>query len=178
MSTWRARAAEIDARATSALAGLLGSPSTGLGRIARTALGLWTHTGDGLVWLAIGVLTWRFGAGFWARLGERIVLATAFAWCLSTVLKYGVRRPRPEGAASGFFIELDQHAFPSGHATRAGALLVAAGSLLPWWGLSALLVWGVSVALSRVMLGLHHVGDVVVGLLAGCAIGALLLPLL
>jgi undecaprenyl-diphosphatase len=172
VTTWWTRAADLDARTTTAIAGCA------QGRATRTAIGLWTHTGDGLVWLAIGVLAWRFGIGFWARLGERIVLATAFAWCLSTLLKYAIRRPRPEGAGGGFFNELDQHAFPSGHATRVGALIVAVGPLLLWWGALALLAWGMSIALSRVVLRLHHASDIVVGLLVGAATGAVLVLLL
>jgi undecaprenyl-diphosphatase len=175
LSAWTARLAEADARATAALVGCFGTPLT---ERARTAVGLWTHTGDGLVWLALGVLAWRFGVGLWALLGERIVLAAALAWCLSTILKYAIRRPRPQGAPGGFFVQLDQHAFPSGHAARVGALLTAVGPLLPWWGALALLIWGISVAVSRVVLGLHHAADIVVGLLIGAAIGALLVLLL
>jgi undecaprenyl-diphosphatase len=178
VSDWRARAARIDAQITAGLTARLDRLPAHRARAVRMAVGIWTHTGDGLVWLAVGVLAWRFGSGFWARLGERIVLATALAWCLSTILKYLIRRPRPEGAAGGFFVEFDQHAFPSGHAARVGALLVAVGALLPWWGVIALLVWGVSVAISRVVLRLHHALDVVVGLLVGAGVGALLALLL
>jgi undecaprenyl-diphosphatase len=147
-------------------------------RIVLAAVGIWTHTGDGLVWLAIGVTAWRFGSGRWAQIGERVVLAVALAWCLSTILKFLIRRPRPEGAGGRFFNELDQHAFPSGHATRAGAVLCALAPLLPWWAVLGLLLWGMSVGASRVVLGLHYVSDSVVGLLAGAATGVVLALLL
>jgi len=175
---WRARAADLDARATLALSGWLDGAPPRRARVARLGMGLWTRTGDSLLWLAIGVLAWRFGTGFWARLGEHVVLATALAWCASTILKYLIRRPRPEGAGGRFFADFDPHAFPSGHAARAGALFVAVGVLLPWWGALLLLCWAVSVAISRVVLGLHHAADVGVGLVIGALVGALLLLLL
>ena len=174
MSVWRRQVAAADARTTRKLAGSFDGLPARWRRIAWTAVGLWTHTGDGLVWLAIGVLAWRFGNELWAVIGERIVLATGLAWCVSTILKFLVRRPRPEGAAGHFFNAMDSHAFPSGHATRIGALLVAAGPLLPWWGALALLIWGMSIAASRVLLSLHYVSDIVVGLLVGAITGAVL----
>jgi len=178
VSGWRTRAADLDARATMALSGRLACAPPRRARVTRVVMGLWTRTGDSLLWLAIGVLTWRFGTGFWARLGERVVLATALAWCASTLLKYLIRRPRPEGAGGHFYSEFDPHAFPSGHAARAGALFVAVGTLLPWWGALLLLLWTVSVAISRVVLGLHHAADVIVGLLIGALVGTLLVVIL
>jgi undecaprenyl-diphosphatase len=178
VSAWRARVAAVDARSTRELAGILDGLPARWRRIAWACAGLWTHTGDGLVWLMIGVLAWRYGNALWAQLGERIVLATGLAWCWSTILKFLIRRPRPEGAGGHFFNALDSHAFPSGHATRIGALWVAAGLLLPWEGAVALLLWGVSVAVSRVILGLHYVSDIIVGLLAGAITGLVLVLLL
>jgi undecaprenyl-diphosphatase len=178
VSTWRAQVAAVDERTTRGLAGILDGLPARWRRIAWTAVGLWTHTGDGLAWLMIGVLAWRFGNELWAVVGERIVLATGLAWCVSTILKFMIRRPRPEGAGGHFFNALDSHAFPSGHAARIGALLVAAGPLLPWWAASAMLVWGQSVAVSRVVLGLHYVSDIVVGLLVGAITGLVLALLL
>ena len=173
MSALRGRLEAVDARATEALAGALHGLTARVQRIARAALGIWTHSGDSLVWLALGGAAWRFGSGLWAQLGERIVLATVVAAGLTTILKFLIRRPRPVGAGPGaYFNKLDAHAFPSGHAMRAGALISAVGSLLPWWGALGLLLWAVSVALSRVILGLHHAGDVVAGLLVGAAAGA------
>jgi membrane-associated phospholipid phosphatase len=46
---------------------------------------------------------------------------------------------------------------------------------MPWWGRVLLTLWGLSVSLSRVALGIHFIGDVVAGLLSGMVMGLLLL---
>ena len=71
-------------------------------------------------------------------------------------------------------MKLDAHSFPSGHATRVGGLWIVLWSLLPLGGAVALGLWGVGVCISRVALGLHYVGDVLVGVLVGMLSGGLL----
>jgi len=134
-----------------------------------------TYTGDSIAWLVLGALLWRFGIGVWARIGERVLFATALTWVVSTSLKSFLQRPGPEHTEGLFCLEIDRHSLPSAYATRAGGLLVAAGSLLPAWGAAALAVWALSLGLSRVALRLHYVGDVVSGMLLGGLTGALLL---
>jgi undecaprenyl-diphosphatase len=148
------------------------------GPVPRAIATILAHTGDSMVWLFGGVLLWRFGIDVWARAGERIVLSTALAWIASTVLKYFFQRPRPEGEQGLFYLDIDQHSLPSGHATRIGGLMVVLAGLLPLWGTLGLIVWGLLVCVSRVALGLHYVGDMVVGLIVGVGAGALLLAML
>ena len=136
------------------------------------------HSGDSLVWVFLGVLLWRFGIGNWARAGEHILLITAITWVLSTVLKFFIQRPRPEGEQGLFYLKIDQHSFPSGHAVRTGGLCVVLAGLLPLWGTLVLLLWGVSVGLSRVALGLHYASDVLAGWFIGAGAGLALLAFL
>jgi len=136
------------------------------------------HSGDSLVWVFLGVLLWRFGIGDWARAGERILLITAITWVVSTVLKFFIQRPRPEGEQGLFYLKIDQHSFPSGHAVRTGGLWVVLAGLLPLWGMFVLLLWGLCVGLSRVALGLHYASDVVAGWLIGAGVGLVLLAFL
>jgi len=148
------------------------------GPFARAlATGL-AHSGDSPVWLALGVVLWRFGVAGWARAGERILLVTAVTWALSTVLKYFIQRPRPPGEQGLFYLKIDQHSFPSGHAVRIGGLWLVLVGLLPLWGMALLLLWGLCVGLSRVTLGLHYASDVVGGWLIGAGVGLALLAFL
>ncbi|XP_064616641.1 polyisoprenoid diphosphate/phosphate phosphohydrolase PLPP6-like [Liolophura sinensis] len=83
-----------------------------------------------------------------------------------------VRRARPAHNQMDMFatISVDNYSFPSGHASRAAMLLLffvkkvfSPGSMwcyLMW-------VWSVSVSVSRVILGRHHILDVVAGFLIG-----------
>lgn len=166
--TWLARDHALTARATTLICG----PFT---RALATGL---AHSGDSLVWLFLGVVLWRFGIDGWARAGERILLVTAVTWVVSTVLKYFIQRPRPPGEQGLFYLKIDQHSFPSGHAVRIGGLWVVLASLLPVWGMAALLLWGVGVGLSRVALGLHYASDVLAGWLIGAGVGLALLVVL
>ncbi len=89
------------------------------------------------------------------------------------VSKLAVRRDRPQHNRPDMFatVSVDNHAFPSGHSTRAVAVTLF---ILNTFALSrtvqtALCVWMVAVCVSRVLLGRHHVLDVLVGAaLGGC----------
>jgi undecaprenyl-diphosphatase len=133
------------------------------------------HSGDSILWFVVGALMWRFGLGLLARLGERIIIVTAITWLCTTVLKLFFRRPRPEGEQKLFYLDIDANSFPSGHAARASGLVVALGSLLPLWGALVLGLWAVGVCISRIVLELHYISDIVAGFLVGILAGLLLL---
>jgi len=145
---------------------------------ARGAATVLAHSGDSLVWIPVAVVLWRFGTGTWAQAGTRILLNTGLTALITTLLKRWVRRPRPGGEKSHFYLRMDEHSFPSGHAVRIGGLWVMLTGLLPLWGTAALLLWGLSVVVSRVALGLHYVSDVAAGLPIGAGAGLVLLMVL
>ena len=73
------------------------------------------------------------------------------------------------------YLEFDRHSFPSGHATRIGGLMVVLGAMASPWGATALVLWGLTVGVSRVALGVHYAGDIAAGILLGALLGAGLL---
>jgi len=87
-------------------------------------------------------------------------------------LKRWTRRPRPfaaDGRIQAWVAPLDEFSFPSGHTLHAVAFTIVALAYYPW--LAVLLVpFAASVAVSRVVLGLHYPSDV----LAATGIGSLL----
>jgi membrane-associated phospholipid phosphatase len=100
---------------------------------------------------------------------------TGFAATLA--LKAWFALPRPPAAAQAVATDPGSYGFPSGHAVAAtvvyGGLLVThrrrdARSVLPVAALIAL------VALSRVVLGVHYLGDVIAGVAVGAAVVGLL----
>ncbi len=131
------------------------------------------HSGDSQWWLLMGGALWWWGSGSQRDAGGRILLATLVAGVASGVLKLLVRRSRPAGQ-SGLYLAFDRLSFPSGHATRIGALLVVLGALMPAWGASLFGAWGLSVGVGRVMLGVHYAADIAAGLLVGLAVGLVL----
>jgi undecaprenyl-diphosphatase len=64
----------------------------------------------------------------------------------------------------------DQFSFPSGHAMSAFAIAVPLSMFYPQLQI-ALLALSLSIAASRVLLGMHFVSDVVAGSIVGAALG-------
>jgi len=98
------------------------------------------------------------------------------------VLKAFTRRRRPAYDVDDQVATVkmvDKFSFPSGHATRATmlALLFTFLSPLPLLLWLPFFAWALSVAVSRVLLGRHHILDVVAGVVIG-VLEAVLLSML
>jgi len=89
------------------------------------------------------------------------------------MLKFIIRRRRPEGEWGGIYRNTDPHSFPSGHAARAFMIALVATSLGPAWAGILLWVWAPLVSLARVAMGVHYLSDIVAGALLGILIGLL-----
>jgi undecaprenyl-diphosphatase len=127
-----------------------------------------THLGGARVTIGIGLLL--------VAIGEQLLgLAALFALTTShlavQVLKRAVARPRPCDA-NGRLLALidlpDPYSFPSGHAAAAhaigGTIAIAHPLLAP-----LVLPLAALIAISRVSLRVHHIGDVIGGVILGLA---------
>jgi undecaprenyl-diphosphatase len=145
-----------------------------------------TRLGDGWTWLMTGLFL-LVGIQRYSRVLVAGIVAAALANSCLILLKNRVRRPRPcdylrnplldVGGADSF--AFDRFSFPSGHSMNAFALGTVLSCAFPA-GAPAFAFLAVSIALSRVVLGQHYVGDVLVGstlgvLLGGVACGVLYL---
>ncbi len=105
-----------------------------------------------------------------------VLLAVAGTGAVVMILKVIVGRARPYMGDIGFFpftFGSDFASWPSGHATTAFAFAAAAGMAIPilrW----PLLLLAVLVAYSRMTLGVHYLGDVIMGATIG-TVGAVLI---
>ena len=86
------------------------------------------------------------------------------------VIKFLVRRERPQGDWGGIYRNTDPHSFPSGHAARAFLIAVIASALAPAWLATLLWIWAPLVALARVAMGVHYLSDVVAGAVLGMVV--------
>ena len=93
------------------------------------------------------------------------------------LVKFSVRRRRPEGQWGQIYRSTDPHSFPSGHAARVVMLAVLAQALGPAWFASALLLWAPLVGLARVMMGVHYRSDIIAGMVLGIVMGLAVLQL-
>jgi len=140
-----------------------------------------TRAGDGWLWYALGTLVLVFGGP--SRLAAVTVagLSCGAGTVLFLVLKRLIGRQRPCAVARSCWATLlppDQFSFPSGHSINAFAFALSIGLFEPSL-MYGLLFCALSVAISRIMLGLHFLSDVVAGSLIGAGLGYacyLLLP--
>jgi undecaprenyl-diphosphatase len=131
-----------------------------------------TRLGDGWVWYSLGLMLLAFGgSNRFAALGSGGLAAVASIF-LFRGLKNMSRRKRPcqiEPHCWAKILPPDQFSFPSGHSITAFAIAVAVGAFYPHLQ-APLYFLATSIAISRVVLGMHFLSDIV----AGSAFGALL----
>jgi undecaprenyl-diphosphatase len=134
-----------------------------------------SRLGDGGFWYALmGALVVVEGvAGLHASL--HLAVTGLIALSLYTLLKRWTRRPRPFASdvrIHAWVAPLDEFSFPSGHTLHAVAFSLVAMAHYPM--LAWLLVpFTASVAVSRVVLGLHYPSDVLAATGIGSALAAL-----
>jgi undecaprenyl-diphosphatase len=131
-----------------------------------------TRGGDGWLWYALGLVLLLFGGEDRFRAVAAAALAAGLGITIFLQLKKGIGRKRPcaiEPHCWATLLPPDQFSFPSGHTITAFAVAVSLSRFYPDLTVGLLFV-AVSVAASRILLGMHFLSDV----LAGGAIGCLL----
>lgn len=145
--------------------------------LLRSTAAFLAHSGDSwFIWpplLLMAILTempWNLWAGRYlaASIGIALIVLT---------IKVLVRRRRPEGEWGKLYRNHDPHSFPSGHAARAALLATLSFSWGPTWLVPLMVVWGPSVAIARVAMGVHYISDILAGVLLGI-VGGILAPLI
>jgi undecaprenyl-diphosphatase len=159
----------LDARASKAL--LVPTEKKFLSLIFK----IFAHSGDSWFWLAGLLLVWLLSEREWKQraffLGTGLIIMAAAV----ILLKFTIRRPRPDGDWGKIYRITDPHSFPSGHAARSTALAVMALGCGPTWFAILLVIWAPTVGLSRIALGIHYLSDVIAGWVVGAAMGGIAL---
>jgi undecaprenyl-diphosphatase len=128
-----------------------------------------TRGGDGWLWYAMGLVILLFGGpSRFAAVG-----AAAFAAGIGIIafrlLKKCAHRQRPcaiEPHCWATLLPPDRFSFPSGHTITAFAVALSLASFYPSL-LVGLLFCASSIAVSRILLGMHFLSDVLAGALIG-----------
>lgn len=131
-----------------------------------------TRGGDGWLWYAMGLVLLVVGGPARYKAVGAAALAASVGIVLFLKVKKTARRRRPSVFEPHCWYTLlppDQFSFPSGHTITAFAVSVSLLLFYPELTLG-LLFCACSVAVSRILLGMHFLSDV----LAGAAIGTLL----
>jgi len=129
--------------------------------------------GDGWVWYGLGALLLPFGGGArFAAVGSAGAAAVVRIFVFKTLKKLS-QRPRPcqiEPHCWSKVLPPDQFSFPSGHTMTAFSITLVVSFFYP--GLEGMLFFlAVSIAVSRIVLGMHFLSDVLAGAVLGVALG-------
>lgn len=129
--------------------------------------------GDGWLWGTIAFILLLFGGPDRLHALTAGFVALGAAQLTFFSLKRIIGRERPcavEPHCWSVLLPPDRFSFPSGHSITAFAIAVSLGLWYPSL-LIGLLFCALSVAASRVILGLHYLSDVIAGLAIGVVIG-------
>lgn len=147
------------------------------GKRRRLAI-IFGHSGDSWFWLLGLLLLTGLGAEPWRQLAILLISGILLTAAVVLLLKFSVRRQRPEGEWGQIYRRADPHSFPSGHAARALMLAVVALALAPAaWAGWLFIIWAPLVGLARVATGLHYVSDVLAGWILGLIMGLAMIQL-
>jgi len=134
-----------------------------------------TRGGDGWLWYAMGLAILLFGGELRFEALGAAGTASVLSILLFQWLKRLTGRRRPchiEPHCWATLLPPDQFSFPSGHTMTAFAVAVPLSLFYPSLTIG-LLFCALSIAMSRILLGMHFLSDVLAGALIGTGLGYL-----
>jgi len=137
----------------------------------RNLAAFFAHSGDSWFWVVALISLWFFSNSAWKQWEVVEFFGMLGLAGVVLVIKFLVRRERPEGEWGRIYRNTDPHSFPSGHAARSFLIAVIASVLAPPWLVVVLWIWAPLVALARTAMGVHYVSDVIAGAILGMIIG-------
>lgn len=132
-----------------------------------------TRAGDGWLWGLVGIAVVLSSDPLRFRAIEAAACAVAVGIVFFHKVKRVFCRTRPcdiEPHCWARIITRDKFSFPSGHSTTAFAVALSLGSFYPEI-LPVLLILAANVAVSRVVVGMHFLSDILVGSGCGACLG-------
>lgn len=160
---------KLDAR-LSARMGVAGRPG-----LLRSACSFLAHSGDSWFWWPGMALLWLVGNSFWKSWALTVLISIICMSVFVMILKFTIRRRRPEGEWGNWYRATDPHSFPSGHAARVFLIAAIAVGLGPTWLAVVLCIWAPLVAIARVAMGVHYLSDIIAGGILGILAGIVVL---
>jgi len=128
-----------------------------------------THLGGATFTISFSILLGLIARGEIALIGWKCLAALALSHVPVALLKHKFKRLRPYQSLPGVntgLKPLEDPSFPSGHTTAIFALIIpiiSNAALLPFFVVPLALIAAISVAWSRMYLGLHYPSDILAG---------------
>lgn len=136
----------------------------------RTLMIILEISGHGVPWIAGTVMSILIFSDLKQEFACNLLLALILDLAVVGTLKVTVRRRRPVYNEKDMFatVSVDNYSFPSGHSTRVAMVagLFSAFLSYDFWRI-LIGFWALCVSASRVILGRHHVSDVLCGIAIG-----------
>lgn len=133
---------------------------------SRRARRVWiavTHLGGSVCSIAAATIPLLVAHGALAAAARNAVIALVASHIAVQLAKRTVGRPRPSShGVSSLVGDPDRFSFPSGHSAAAMSVAVAYGIAFPVLAIPLVLL-ALHVGMSRVFLGVHYPGDVLIG---------------
>ncbi len=132
-----------------------------------------TRLGDGWIWYGFGLILVAFGGPNRFSAVGAASSAAILGILVFKVLKRLSQRPRPcqiEPHCWARVLPPDQFSFPSGHTMTAFSIAIVVSYFYPPLE-GALSFAALSIAVSRIVLGMHFLSDVLAGIVLGVALG-------
>lgn len=149
-----------------------------LGETSRRSRQAWTvltHAGGATATILVAVIPFIIG-GEMTKVGAEALFTLAVSHIVVQLVKRTVGRPRPSRAtlSVAHVMEPDRFSFPSGHAAAAMSVAFVYAIAFPQIAIPIILLAGL-IGMSRVVLGVHYPGDVLIGQLIAVLTGILAL---
>jgi undecaprenyl-diphosphatase len=113
-----------------------------------------------------------------------IVIPVFVAIVITLVIQQVIRRPRPEHARTTYDLWIHTFSFPSAHASTSFAaasslsfVFLASSLSFAWVYVILFFLLAILIAISRIMVGVHHLFDVIAGSALGMLISIILLSI-
>ena len=137
-----------------------------------------THLGGVQVTVTAALVPLAFGQDVLQLAAWNALVTLGVSHFIVQIVKRKLSRPRPSTGigCSTFIEEPDRFSCPSGHAAAAMSIAVVYAMTFPAWA-APLLALALAVGASRVFLGVHYPGDVVIGQAIAILTGALIIAL-
>ena len=132
-----------------------------------------TRMGDGWIWYALGFLLLGFGGPQRFAAVSAAGSAAVLGIFVFKALKHLSQRQRPcqiEPHCWSKILPPDKFSFPSGHTMTAFSIALVISYFYPLFE-GILLFLALNIAVSRIVLGMHFLSDVLAGMVLGVALG-------